>query len=76
MLNLHKSLLIKLFAVTLGIAIIEIADAASPDAKDTKPKANQEKKLATTSAKPLASKPKVESKVLSALIDSEIEKKA
>ncbi|MFM7097829.1 MAG: DUF1553 domain-containing protein [Gemmataceae bacterium] len=75
MLNLHKSLLIKLFAVTLGIAIIEIADAASPDAKDTKPKTNQEKKLATTSAKPLASKPKVESKVLSALIDSEIEKK-
>jgi len=74
MLN-RKSIASKLLALALGFAIIEIADAATPETKDTKPQTNQEKKLVKTSAKPIALKPLIESKVLSAIIDAEISKK-
>ncbi len=78
MLN-RKSIASKLLALALGFAIIEIADAATPETKDTKPQTNQEKKqerkLAKTSASPLAAKPLLTSKVLSAMIDAEISKK-
>ena len=53
MLN-RKSIASKLLALALGFAIIEIADAATPETKDTKPQTNQEKKLVKTSAKPIA----------------------
>ncbi|MBJ7344510.1 MAG: DUF1553 domain-containing protein [Gemmataceae bacterium] len=84
----RKSISSKLLALALGFAIIEIADAATPETKDTKPQTNQEKKiqekkqekkqerkLAKTSANPLAAKPLLTSKVLSAMIDAEISKK-
>lgn len=80
----RKSISSKLLALALGFAIIEIADAATPETKDTKPQTNQEKKiqekkqerkLAKTSANPLAAKPLLTSKVLSARIDAEISKK-
>ena len=78
MLN-RKSIASKLLVLTLGFAIIEIADAATPEEKDTKPQSKQEKrqekKVTKTSAKPIAAKPLIESKVLSAIIDAEITKK-
>jgi hypothetical protein len=78
MLN-RKTIASKLLVLALGFAIIEIADAATPETKDTKPQTNQEKKqerkLAKTSASPLAAKPLLTSKVLSAMIDAEISKK-
>ena len=87
MLN-KKTIASKLLALALVFAIIEIADAATPEAKETKPQTNQEKKiqekkqekkqerkLAKTSAKLIAAKPLFESKVLSAMIDAEISKK-
>ena len=83
-----KTIASKLLALALVFAIIEIADAATPEAKETKPQTNQEKKiqekkqekkqerkLAKTSAKLIAAKPLFESKVLSAMIDAEISKK-
>lgn len=80
----RKSISSKLLALALGFVIIEIADAATPETKDTKPQTNQEKKiqekkqerkLAKTSANPLAAKPLLTSKVLSTRIDAEINKK-
>lgn len=75
----RKTIASKLLVLTLVFAIIEIADAATPEAKDTKPQSKQEKrqdkKLIKTSAKPIAAKPLIESKVLSAIIDAEISKK-
>ena len=75
----RKTIASKLLVLTLVFAIIEIADAATPEEKDTKPQSKQEKrqekKLIKTSAKPIAAKPLIESKVLSAIIDAEISKK-
>ena len=75
----QKTIVSKLVVLALGFAIIEIADAATPEAKDTKPQSNkekkQEKKLSKTSAKPITSKPLLASNVLSAMIDAEINKK-
>jgi len=75
----RKTIASKLLALALVFAIIEIADAATPDEKDTKPQSKQEKrqekKLVKTSAKPVTAKPLIESKVLSAIIDAEIIKK-
>lgn len=70
--------------LVLGLIIIEIANAAPPEAKEANPQSKQDKKiedkkkerkLSKTSAKLIASKPLLASKVLSSLIDSEINKK-
>jgi hypothetical protein len=75
----RKTIASKLLVLALVFAIIEIANAATPEEKDTKPQSKQdkrqEKKLVKTSAKPIAAKPLIESKVLSAIIDAEIAKK-
>ncbi len=66
----------KVAIIALVFAIIEIADAAPPEVKDTVPaKTKEEKKLSKTSAKPIIAKPLMLVKALSRLIDVEILKK-